>query len=638
MAMSFVRLALVALLGALVVVTGAHGKPTQGESCYGGRGVCRLRDHCPGGLSAGAWWSGHCEGKYYCCKPSDTSGSGKGVRVGTSSRSRKGSVATKFPYANAWSPYHIQGTGNPMNLKKYISWKNKVAKYKRDTSNWSKSDNLLIQKWYSELQTLKTKNRDYQLNRVQSWVDSSVNYKSDTSAFGTPDYWATPQELFRGRWQNGGDCEDHALFKRLTLVELGWDPNNLLMVYVRDLKLKLAHMILVVYHKGKFHALDNQFRWVYEPSTHKIVKKRYAPVYAFTDQAIMTFKKASGGRTVNLAVDSTITSTATDPLQLYNDLLASPTELDHAVEQPGDDNSLEALAQEDQEAASDEYAEEEAQESRNAAETVSGSTDSAADEDSEADTVTAEQLATRENHAVSEVDSGNNLPRPSANVAERAAEGALKKRITAADSEHASSLIASASKSEDWQVIINLAMAAVDVDTFNAEQPIAGAALANLDAALVRLGAALRSAHPHLSNEAVEDISESGKDYVVNVFLNARMLQALDDSGADEAAESYKPQNNDRGNDVASATYPYYNPYYHYGAYYHPYAYPYAYHHHVAAAAAAAAAAAGWAYPHPYAPAAAAAAAAWPVHPAAYWPYHPAAYAGAQPYGIKPLN
>ena len=70
-------------------------------------------------------------------------------------------------------------------------------------------------------QTLKTKVKDYDLIRKLSHVNSFINKilpAHDISTSSSIDYWATPKEFLL---QGHGDCEDYAIAKYFTLLELG---------------------------------------------------------------------------------------------------------------------------------------------------------------------------------------------------------------------------------------------------------------------------------------------------------------------------------------------------------------------------------------------------------------------------------
>ena len=78
-------------------------------------------------------------------------------------------------------------------------------------------------------------------------------YKADDQNYGRRDYWATPLEFLR----HSGDCEDYAIAKYVTLRQLGFTPEQLRVVVVRDVLRDLAHAVLAVYLDDEVYILDN---------------------------------------------------------------------------------------------------------------------------------------------------------------------------------------------------------------------------------------------------------------------------------------------------------------------------------------------------------------------------------------------
>jgi predicted transglutaminase-like cysteine proteinase len=100
-------------------------------------------------------------------------------------------------------------------------------------------------------------------------------YKADDQNYGRRDYWATPLEFLR----HSGDCEDYAITKYVTLREIGFGPEQLRLVVVRDVVRDLAHAVLAVYLDGQVYVLDNLTNAVLpqERVTH------YVPYYSINE-------------------------------------------------------------------------------------------------------------------------------------------------------------------------------------------------------------------------------------------------------------------------------------------------------------------------------------------------------------------
>lgn len=92
--------------------------------------------------------------------------------------------------------------------------------------------------------------------RVNSDVNSQVQYKTDFSQYGTPEFWIEARTL--------GDCEDYALAKRNALLQAGWDKDKLglCICYING----EGHCCLwVETDKGSF-ILDNNYALPVKPS------------------------------------------------------------------------------------------------------------------------------------------------------------------------------------------------------------------------------------------------------------------------------------------------------------------------------------------------------------------------------------
>lgn len=128
-----------------------------------------------------------------------------------------------------------------------------LASWKRDISEYSGAS----------LETL-AKDVDHMVNEVE--------YIEDRDNYGRSDYWATPIEFFR----RGGDCEDYAIAKYMSLKALGVPEERLRIAIVQDLVKNIPHAILVVYTDDGAMVLDNQSkttRWAEDIS-------RYKPIFS----------------------------------------------------------------------------------------------------------------------------------------------------------------------------------------------------------------------------------------------------------------------------------------------------------------------------------------------------------------------
>lgn len=111
-----------------------------------------------------------------------------------------------------------------------------------------------------------------QIRHLNRAVNAAVDYASDREAHGEADFWASPVEFL----QAGGDCEDFAILKYVSLRELGFADDRLRIVVVRDRPSGRLHAVLVVELEGRAYVLDNK---IAEPIQHQHML-RYRPVYS----------------------------------------------------------------------------------------------------------------------------------------------------------------------------------------------------------------------------------------------------------------------------------------------------------------------------------------------------------------------
>lgn len=114
-----------------------------------------------------------------------------------------------------------------------------------------------------------------QLKAVNSFFNKWP-YRLDQDAYGTSDWWATPQEFLK----ISGDCEDFAITKYFALRELGHSPENLRIVILKDRIRGIAHAVLTVFVDGDALVLDNVTSVVFSHDKYK----HYAPYYSLNER------------------------------------------------------------------------------------------------------------------------------------------------------------------------------------------------------------------------------------------------------------------------------------------------------------------------------------------------------------------
>lgn len=158
-------------------------------------------------------------------------------------------------------------------LEAFSKWNNVLRRYYREHR---KTRNLAsIRRWRAFIRQARDLPRAAQLRAVNRFVNRFA-YRTDSRNYGRVDYWATPREFFA----RGGDCEDFVIVKYLTLKALGWRQRQLRLVVLIDRRKRQAHAVLAVFHAGRRHILDNQYRDVMRDTQIR----HYRPVYSINER------------------------------------------------------------------------------------------------------------------------------------------------------------------------------------------------------------------------------------------------------------------------------------------------------------------------------------------------------------------
>ncbi len=129
------------------------------------------------------------------------------------------------------------------------------------------------------------------LEQVNDFFNQNVLYASDMTVWGEVDYWATPME-FLGKGM--GDCEDYAIAKYFSLLQMGVPMNKLYISYVKSLKYNVAHMVLTYFETPTSMplVLDN-----YEPKILPAnLRTDLIPIYSFNGESLFLAKQAGLGQ------------------------------------------------------------------------------------------------------------------------------------------------------------------------------------------------------------------------------------------------------------------------------------------------------------------------------------------------------
>lgn len=128
--------------------------------------------------------------------------------------------------------------------------------------------------WRTKIQELEHADVTIKLRQINSFINKWQK-TTDLEAYKQSDYWSTPMEFMT----NGGDSEDFAIMKYISLKELGVKPSAMRIVVTNDVLRGVTHSILSVKLKSKTYILDSQNDTVLD---EKLVTY-YVPFYSVNE-------------------------------------------------------------------------------------------------------------------------------------------------------------------------------------------------------------------------------------------------------------------------------------------------------------------------------------------------------------------
>ncbi|MFT5716797.1 MAG: putative transglutaminase-like cysteine proteinase [Oleiphilaceae bacterium] len=99
------------------------------------------------------------------------------------------------------------------------------------------------QAWFDMMQASHHLTAPEKIKNVNDFFNQ-LNFIDDIKLWGEKNYWATPIEFIG---VNGGDCEDFAIAKYFTLLELGIADQKMRIMMVKALVLNQYHMVVSYY-------------------------------------------------------------------------------------------------------------------------------------------------------------------------------------------------------------------------------------------------------------------------------------------------------------------------------------------------------------------------------------------------------
>jgi len=180
-----------------------------------------------------------------------------------------------------------------------------------------------LQRWQRLIESVRSLSALQKLNRLNPAINEMASYADDQVIYGTRDYWASPGEFLKGR----ADCEDYAIVKYFSLVQLGFTAEQLRIVIVKDRNRGVLHAVLTVELGSKVYVLDSlrsqpveqQFVLKYEPISSVNTDGRWAHVVTpqIRSRFLAELKAAESNDRADAAPKPVVDSSLYSPLVRY---------------------------------------------------------------------------------------------------------------------------------------------------------------------------------------------------------------------------------------------------------------------------------------------------------------------------------
>jgi predicted transglutaminase-like cysteine proteinase len=157
------------------------------------------------------------------------------------------------------------------------------------TSNYGERAGKRGKAWFSLLDKSYGLDQQSQIKQVNNFFNL-LHFTDDIKLWGIKNYWATPIE-FLG--VNAGDCEDFAIAKYFTLLELGVPDKKMRITMVKAITLNQYHMVVAYYETpGSIPLILDNIDGIIKPATQR---KDLIPVYSFNGKQLWLNKKKGQG-------------------------------------------------------------------------------------------------------------------------------------------------------------------------------------------------------------------------------------------------------------------------------------------------------------------------------------------------------
>jgi len=143
--------------------------------------------------------------------------------------------------------------------------------------------------WFRLLENSYLLDENDKLQKVNNFFNL-LRFTDDIKLWGVSNYWATPIE-FLG--VNAGDCEDFAIAKYFTLLELGVPDEKMRITMVKAVTLNQYHMVVAYYASpGSIPVILDNIDGNIKPATQR---NDLIPVYSFNGKQLWLNKSKGQG-------------------------------------------------------------------------------------------------------------------------------------------------------------------------------------------------------------------------------------------------------------------------------------------------------------------------------------------------------
>ncbi len=161
-----------------------------------------------------------------------------------------------------------------VNLAPFTKWTSMFGRFEKTAGG--AHDQRIMNDWKRDLMAYQGLPLRDMVERVNTLVNKT-EYIEDNQNYSQSDYWATPIEFFT----RGGDCEDFAIAKYVSLRALGVPESRLRIAIVQDMQKNIPHAVLIVYTDEGPVVLDNQNKRVVAAQTIS----HYKPIFSINRTA-----------------------------------------------------------------------------------------------------------------------------------------------------------------------------------------------------------------------------------------------------------------------------------------------------------------------------------------------------------------